>query len=77
MRASEQAIVKDYLRYAYKKLIKARSDNQKFNSDRFPAISKEFSCAEQEFSVLSRLARDLGVSNPYEAVEFEISVIED
>lgn len=77
MKANEQAIFKEYLRVAYNKMMKARKDNQHLNSDRFPAISKELAVAEYGFDLLSRIAKDLGISNPWEALEWEILVVED
>mgnify|MGYP003294572765 CR=1 FL=1 len=77
MKANEQIVIKQYLQHAYNKMMKARKDNQYLKSDRFPMVSKELAVAEYGFDLLSRIARDLGISNPWEAIEWEILVVED
>ena len=76
MRASEEVIIKAFLIEAYRNLQKLREQEEQ-RSERFPMVSKELACAQAEYNVLRRLARQLEVSNPCERLECEILCVED
>lgn len=66
MRAEEQKIIKQYIRAAYENLKSIRLLNKQSRSERFPMVSQEEVAAQHEFDILCMLARDLGISNPFE-----------
>lgn len=76
MRTSEEVIIKAFLIEAYRNLQKLREQEEQ-RSERFPMVSKELACAQSEYDVLSRLARQLEIDNPYERIEYEILCVED
>lgn len=77
MKANEQAIFKEYLQRAYSNLKDAREYDKVRKLDRFPMVSKELAVAQGRFDILCGLARELGVSNPYERLDYEILCVED
>lgn len=77
MKANEQAIIKQYLHRAYFNLKEAREYDKAIKSERFPMVSKELAVAQGRFDILCGLARELGVSNPYERLDYEILCVED
>lgn len=77
MKASEQAIIKQFLAGAYCALQDARRQNKEQQSERFPMVSKELACAQREYDVLCGLAKRLGVANPCERLDYEILCVED
>lgn len=76
MKANEQIIIKQYLQRAYSNLQDAREYDKARKSDRFPMVSKEFAVAQGRFDILCGLARELGVANPYERLDYEILCVE-
>ena len=77
MKVNEQKIIKTYLQEAYINLQEAR-EREKINcTERFPAVSKDLTCAQAVFDTLCNLARNLGISNPYERLGYEILCAED
>lgn len=76
MRASEEVIIKAFLIEAYRNLQKLREQEEQ-RSERFPMVSKELTCAQSEYDVLSRLVRQLEIDNPCERIECEILCVED
>lgn len=77
MKANEQAIIKQYLHDAYFNLKEARKSNKEFQSERFPMVSKELAVAQSRFDILCGLARELGVANPYERLDYEILCVDN
>ena len=77
MKQNEQAIIKQYLQRAYSNLQDAREYDKARRSERFPMISKELAVAQGRFDILCGLARELGVANPYERLDYEILCVED
>lgn len=77
MRASEEVIIKAFLIEAYRNLQKLREQEEEQRSERFPMVSKELACAQGEYDVLSRLARQLEIGNPCERLECGILCVED
>lgn len=79
MRNNEFNIILNYLQQAYKKVKRERKINQEGASKDFPMKSQELVAAEHEFDVLSSLASDLGVPNPWIEAEFNDrdSIVED
>ncbi len=77
MKASEEVIIKGFLVEAYMSLQELRKQDKEQRSERFPMISKELACAQSEYDVLCRLARQLEVSNPCERLEYEVLCVED
>lgn len=77
MRASEQAIIKQFLVGAYMSLQDTRRQNAEHQSERFPMVSKELACSQREYDVLCGLAKELGVVNPCERLEYEVLCVED
>lgn len=77
MRASEDVIIKGFLVEAYRNLERLRKQDKEQRSERFPMVSKELACAQAEYDVLRRLARQLEVSNPCERLEYGILCVED
>ena len=77
MRNNELSIILNYLKIAYKKLRQEKEINQQGNSERFPMMSQERIAAEHEFDVLSSLARDLGIPNPWAETAVDDTVVED
>ena len=77
MRAEEQKIIKQYIRAAYDNLKSVRLLNKQPRSERFPMVSQEEVAAQHEFDILCLLARDLGISNPWEEAKFNIMCVED
>ena len=77
MRLSEQAIIKQFLVGAYMSLQDARRQNNEQQSERFPMVSKELACSQREYDALCGLARQLGVSNPCEKLDYEVLCVED
>lgn len=70
MRANEKKIIQHYLNVAHNNLLAVKILNkQQPRSEQFPTVSQEEIAAQHEFSVLLCLARDLGVSNPYDFCE--------
>ena len=69
MRASEEVIIQAFLIGAYRDLEKWRKQNKELGSERFPMVSKELACAQAEYDVLSRLARQLEIDNPCENLD--------
>jgi uncharacterized membrane protein YgaE (UPF0421/DUF939 family) len=76
MRASEEVIIKAFLIGAYRNLQKLREQEEQ-RSERFPMVSKELACAQSEYDVLSRLVRQLEISNPCDRLECGILCVED
>jgi hypothetical protein len=77
MRAEEQKIIKTYLQEAYINLQEVQEREKISCSERFPAVSKDLTCAKAVFDTLCNLARNLGISNPYERLDYEILCVED
>ena len=77
MRASEEVIIKAFLIEAYRNLQTLRKQDEEQRSERFPMVSKELACAQSEYDVLSRLARQLEISNPCDRLEYGILCVED
>lgn len=77
MRASEEVIIKAFLIKAYRNLQKLRKQEEEQRSERFPMVSKELACAQSEYDVLSRLVRQLEISNPCERLAYEVLCVED
>ena len=77
MRASEDVIIKGFLIDVYRNVQKLRKQDKEQRSERFPMVSKELACAQAEYDVLRRLARQLEVSNPCEGLECGILCVED
>ncbi len=77
MRASEEAIIKQFLVGAYMSLQDERRQNAGHQSERFPMVSKELACSQREYDVLCALAKKLGVTNPCERIEYGILCVED
>ena len=77
MKANEQAIIKQYLQRAYSNLQDAREYDKAIKSDKFPMVSKELAVAQGRFDILCGLARELGVVNPYERLDYEVLCVED
>jgi hypothetical protein len=77
MGADEQKIIKQYIRAAYDNLKSVRLLNEQPRSERFPMVSQEEVAAQHEFDILCMLARDLGISNPWEDARFNILTVED
>lgn len=77
MKASEDVIIKGFLVEAYRNLEQLRKQEEEQRSERFPMVSKELACAQAEYDVLRRLARQLEVSNPCERLECGILCVED
>lgn len=77
MKASEQMIIKQFLVGAYMSLQDARRQNAEHQSERFPMVSKELACSQREYDVLCGLAKELGVTNPCEKLDYEVSGVED
>ena len=77
MKANEQIIFKQYLQRAYSNLQDTREYDKVQKSERFPMVSKELAVAQGRFDILCGLARELGVPNPYERLDYEILCVED
>lgn len=77
MTLKEQKIVKQFLVGAYMSLQDERRQNEEHQSERFPMVSKELACSQREYDVLCGLAKELGVSNPCERLEYEVLCVED
>lgn len=77
MKASEQMIIKQFLVGAYMSLQDARRQNEEQQSERFPMVSKELACSQREYDVLCGLAKELGVANPCEKLDYESLCVED
>lgn len=77
MRASEEVIIQAFLIEAYRNLQKLREQEERQRSERFPMVSKELACAQSEYHVLRRLARQLEIDNPCERLECGILCVED
>lgn len=77
MKANEQTIIKRYLQRTYSNLQDAREYDKTRRSERFPMVSKELAVAQGRFDILCGLARELGVANPYERLDYENLCVED
>lgn len=77
MKASEQAIIKQFLVGAYMSLQDERRRNNEQQSECFPMVSKELACSQREYNVLCSLAKKLGVANPCERLGYEVLCVED
>lgn len=77
MKANEQAIFKKYLQRTYSNLQDAREYDKVQRSERFPMVSKELAVAQGRFDILCGLARELGVANPYERLDYEVLCVEE
>jgi hypothetical protein len=50
-------------------------ERKTINKD-FPIISEDYKVSKAQYHLMSCLARDLGVSNPYKSFEMNIDIIE-
>lgn len=77
MNKSDKETILSYLSYAYKQYMRQlKVERETLNKD-FSITSIDYKVAQAQYNQMSCLARDLGLSNPYETFEMNIDIIED